>query len=249
MKRFSQTIFSVFFVAVFFVSCHKQFQPQSVQYAGYSVDQSRTDTTLSNFLKPYSAKVGETMNDVMAELGTTLKKEQPDGTLGNFMADAYLSMARKKFDPSADVAFMNNGGIRLNNIQAGPLRRGSIYEVMPFDNLMVIVKITGAQLQQYLDYIAAEGGSGIAGVRMTMRDKKATEVFINDKPIDIAASYTMVNSDYAVNGGGGFNLFKSMPFQKTGYLLRDAILDYSADFKASGKPIIVSSQKRIMNGN
>jgi 2',3'-cyclic-nucleotide 2'-phosphodiesterase (5'-nucleotidase family) len=249
MKRFSQTIFSVFFVAVFFVSCHKQFQPQSVQYAGYSVDQSRTDTTLSNFLKPYSAKVGETMNDVMAELGTTLKKEQPDGTLGNFMADAYLSMARKKFDPSADVAFMNNGGIRLNNIQAGPLRRGSIYEVMPFDNLLVIVKITGAQLQQYLDYIAAEGGSGIAGVRMTIRDKKATEVFINDKPIDIAASYTMVNSDYAVNGGGGFNLFKSMPFQKTGYLLRDAILDYSADFKASGKPIIVSSQKRIMNGN
>lgn len=189
------------------------------------------------------------MNDVMAELGTTLKKEQPDGTLGNFMADAYLSMARKKFDPSADVAFMNNGGIRLNNIQAGPLRRGSIYEVMPFDNLMVIVKITGAQLQQYLDYIAAEGGSGIAGVRMTIRDKKATEVFINDKPIDMAASYTMVNSDYAVNGGGGFNLFKNMPFQKTGYLLRDAILDYSADFKASGKPIIVSSQKRIMNGN
>ena len=249
MKRFSQTIFSVLFVAVFFVSCHKQFQPQSVQYAGYSVDRSKTDTTLTNFLKPYSGKVGETMNDVMAELGTTLKKEQPDGTLGNFMADAYLSMARKKFDPSADVAFMNNGGIRLNMIMAGPLRRGSIYEVMPFDNLLVIVKLTGAQLQQYLDYIAAEGGSGIAGARMTIRDKKATEVFIQNKPIDLSASYTMVNSDYAVNGGGGFNLFKSMPSQKTGYLLRDAIIDYSAEFKASGKPIIVSGEKRIINGN
>jgi hypothetical protein len=59
----------------------------------------------------------------------------------------------------------------------------------------------------------------------------------------------MVNSDYAVNGGGGFNLFKSMPFQKTGYLLRDAIIDYSAEFKASGKPIIVSGEKRIINGN
>jgi len=189
------------------------------------------------------------MNDVIAELGTTLKKEQPDGTLGNFMADAYLAMARKKFDASADVAFMNNGGIRLNNMQAGSLRRGSIYEVMPFDNLLVILKLTGAQLQQYLDYIAAEGGSGIAGVRMTIRDKKATEVFIQNKPIDFSASYTMVNSDYAVNGGGGFNLFKNMPFQKTGYLLRDAILDYSADFKASGKPIIVSGEKRIINGN
>jgi 2',3'-cyclic-nucleotide 2'-phosphodiesterase (5'-nucleotidase family) len=249
MKRFSQTIFSVFFVAVFFVSCHKQFQPQSVQYAGYSVDQSSTDSTVSNFLKPYSSKVGETMNDVMAELGTTLKKELPDGTLGNFMADAYLAMAQKKFDPAADVAFMNNGGIRLNNIQAGPLRRGSIYEVMPFDNLLVILKLTGAQLQQYLDHVAADGGCGIAGVRLTIRDKKATDVFIHNKPIDFSATYTMVNSDYTINGGGGFTLFKDMPIQKTGYLLRDAILDYSADFKASGKPIIVSGEKRIINGN
>jgi 2',3'-cyclic-nucleotide 2'-phosphodiesterase (5'-nucleotidase family) len=248
MKRFSQQIFFVLFLAVFFLSCHKQFQPQSVQYAGYTIDQSKTDTSFSNFLKPYSNKVGETMNDVLAELGTTLKKEQPDGTLGNFMADAYLAMARKKFDPVADVAFMNNGGIRLNNIQAGPLRRGTVYEVMPFDNLLVIMKLTGTQLQEYLDYIATEGGCGIAGIRMTIRDKKATEVFISDKPIDLTAIYTMVNSDYAINGGGGFNSFKSLPSQKTGYLLRDAIIDYSTGFRAEGKPIIISDEKRIING-
>ncbi|MGL6266291.1 MAG: 5'-nucleotidase C-terminal domain-containing protein [Chitinophagaceae bacterium] len=249
MKRFSLTIFPVITVAVFFVSCHKQFQPQSVQYAGYSVDQSKTDTSLINLLKPYSAKVGETMNDVLAELSTSLKKEQPDGSLGNFLADAYLSMAQKKFDPAADLAFMNNGGIRLNTIQAGPLRRGSIYEVMPFDNLMVILKLTGAQLQQYLDYIAAEGGSGIAGLRMTIRDKKATDVYIGNNPLNLTATYTMVNSDYAVNGGGGYTMLKELPMQKTGYLLRDAILDYCAGTKAAGKSIFVSAEKRIINGN
>jgi 2',3'-cyclic-nucleotide 2'-phosphodiesterase (5'-nucleotidase family) len=249
MKRFSLTIFSVIIVAVFFVSCHKQFQAQSVQYAGYSVEQNKTDSVVSDFLKPYSSKVGETMNDVMAQLGTSLKKEQPNGSLGNFLADAYLAMAQKKFDPAADVAFMNNGGIRLNTLQAGPLRRGSIYEVMPFDNLLVILKLTGAQLQQYLDHIAAEGGGGIAGLRMTIRDKKATDVYIDNKPLNLTATYTMVNSDYAVNGGGGYTLFKDMPMQKTGYLLRDAILDYCAVSKAAGKPIIVSAEKRIINGN
>ncbi|MGL6268956.1 MAG: 5'-nucleotidase C-terminal domain-containing protein, partial [Chitinophagaceae bacterium] len=188
MKRFSPTIFSVVIVAIFFVSCHKQFQPQSVEYAGYAVEQNKTDTNVSNFLKPYSGKVGETMNDVIAELGTALKKEQPNGSLGNFLADAYLAMAQKKFDPAADLAFMNNGGIRLNTIQAGPLRRGTIYEVMPFDNLLVILKLTGAQLQQYLDYIAAEGGSGIAGLRMTIREKKATDVYINDIPLSLTAT-------------------------------------------------------------
>ena len=46
--------------------------------------------------------------------------------------------------------------------------------------------------------------SGIAGVRMTIRDKKAIDVYINNKPIDLLATYTIINSDYAVNGGGGY---------------------------------------------
>ena len=80
-------------------------------------------TALSAISSNPIPKVGETMNDVLAELGTTLKKEQPNGSLGNFLADAYLAMAQKKFDPAATVAFINNGGIRLNSLQAGPLRR------------------------------------------------------------------------------------------------------------------------------
>jgi len=249
MKRFSSSIFTVFLSVTLLVSCQPHFRPQAVQYAGYSIEQGNKDSAVVRFLQPYSAKVGETMNDVLAELGSTLQKSQPDGTLGNFLADSYLAMARKKFDPAADMAFINNGGIRLNSLQAGPLRRGSIYEVMPFDNQLVILKISGVQAQQYLNHIAAEGGCGIAGVTFVIRDKKATDILINEKPIDPAATYTMVNSDYTIGGGGGFVQFKDLPMQKTGYLLRDATIDYCADFKAAGKPIIVSGGKRITNGN
>jgi 2',3'-cyclic-nucleotide 2'-phosphodiesterase (5'-nucleotidase family) len=249
MKRFSRSIFTLILIATLIVSCQPHFQPQSIQYVGYSVEQSTTDSATVRFLQPYAVKVGETMNDVLAELGTALQKNQPDGTLGNFLADSYLAMARKKFDPAADMAFINNGGIRLNSLQAGPLRRGSIYEVMPFDNQLVILKISGIQVQQYLNHVAAEGGCGIAGVRFTIRDKKATEILINEKTIDLAATYTMVNSDYTIGGGGGFVQFRELPMQKTGYLLRDATIDYCTDFKAAGKPITVSGGKRITNGN
>jgi 2',3'-cyclic-nucleotide 2'-phosphodiesterase (5'-nucleotidase family) len=249
MNKIFRNIFSFIFLIILTESCQKHFQPQSLQYAGYSVDQMSTDTAVLIFLKPYTSKVGETMNDVVVELGAPLKKQLPDGSLGNFLADAYLTMAKKKFDAQAEVAFMNNGGIRLNSIQAGPLKRGVVYEVMPFDNLLVILKISGLQLQQYLDFIATEGGCGIAGVQMQIKAGKATEIFINGKPINPTATYTMVNSDYAVGGGGGYSSLKDLPIQKTGYLLREAILDYCTLYKQEGKPITISQEKRISNGN
>jgi hypothetical protein len=123
MKRFPGSIITFFLSATLIVSCQPHFSPKTVQYAGYSIEQGAKDSAIISFLQPYSAKVGETMNDVLAELGSTLQKSQPDGSLGNFLADSYLAMVRKKFDPSADMAFINNGGIRLNSLQAGPLRR------------------------------------------------------------------------------------------------------------------------------
>lgn len=246
MKRILR-VPSILFLLFFLQACHPHFRPMSMQYAGYNIQQATTDSAMNGLLGPYARKVGETMNDVVAELGTTLTKQSPDGTLGNFLADSYLAMARKRYDTAAEVAFINSGGIRLNNIQAGPLRRGTIYEVMPFDNQMVVLKLTGLQLQQYLDHIAAEGGCGIAGVRMTIRQKKAIDILVAGRPIDPARTYTMVNSDYSVNGGGGYNGLRSLPANVTGYLLRDATLDYCVQFKSEGRPILQSKEKRIIN--
>lgn len=184
------------------------------------------------------------MLDTVGLMPVSIRKELPDGALGNFLADSYLAMARRKFDPSVQMAFLNNGGIRINQMAAGQVLRSSIFEVMPFDNEMVILKVTGAQLQAYLDFIAAEGGGGIAGVMMTISGKKATKVKIGGKPIDPQVTYVMANSDYTVFSGG-FGGLKSLPVRRTGYLLRDATIDYCLDFRQRGLPIAVDTEKRI----
>jgi 2',3'-cyclic-nucleotide 2'-phosphodiesterase (5'-nucleotidase family) len=247
MKRYISFLFPVVFAYLLASGCHQAFRPEAMQYAGYDVNNQVRDTSFDAFIKPYAAKVGETMNDPVGELPLTLVKSLPDGSLGNFMADAYLAMAREKFDAAADMAYMNHGGIRLNTIQAGTLRRGTIYEVMPFDNLMVILQVKGSLVRQFLDHIAEEGGGGIAGVQMIIKDKKATDIRIQGQALDPEKTYTLVNSDYVVNGGGRFNGFRDLPAQKTGYLLRDAILDYCSGFRKAGKPLPVSTEKRIVH--
>lgn len=230
MKRF--TPFLLLFALI--SACHSPQPLSGIGYKGYPVGKSKkADSTYLIMLKPYRDSVDQTMNEVLAQNATELLKEMPNSPLGNFLADAYLWAAREKFDKRADVAFMNHGGVRINRIAAGKIDRRMIYEVMPFDNTLVIVEVKGSILQQSLDRLAEDGGGGgVAGLSMRIKDKKAVDVMIGGSPIDLNRSYFMVNSDYAVDGGGGFNLFKKLPQQRTGYFQRDAIIEYC---KASGK--------------
>jgi 2',3'-cyclic-nucleotide 2'-phosphodiesterase (5'-nucleotidase family) len=129
---------------------------------------------------------------------------------------------------------------------AGPITRGMVYEVMPFDNQLVIVPVKGEVLRQYIDRLAAEGGGGgVAGLSYRITGKQAVDVMIQGKPLDLGATYMMVNSDYAVDGGGGFRAFKDLKQQRTGYLQRDAIIAYCQWHAKEGKPISTATNTRI----
>lgn len=233
-------------IYVFSAACQRHYLPQHLTHSGYEIAQNvSADTTLYNMLKPYRDSLAHSMNDELGVLSEDLKKALPDGTLGNFIADAYLGMARTRYNKEAQMAFMNHGGIRLNSIPAGKIKRGTIYEVMPFDNQMVIMEVQGRILKNYLDIIAKDGGGGVAGIRFTIKDRKAVSIEIGGKPLEDEKMYIMVNSDYVVNGGGGFNGFRDLPQNRPGYLLRDAIIDYCLSFRNAGRDINISNEKRI----
>ncbi|MEY3245867.1 MAG: hypothetical protein RL253_1024, partial [Bacteroidota bacterium] len=131
-------------------------------------------------------------------------------------------------------------------IQAGNITRRHIFEVMPLDNALVIIEIRGTVLKNYLDFLAADGGGGgLAGLTYRIQDKQAVDILINGTPLDANKTYLMANSDYAVDGGGGFNSFKQLQQNRTNYLQRDAILDYCRMHLSAGKQLVVNQPKRI----
>ena len=229
------------------VSCHPSQQISKVQYAGYTIANNRqVDSTYINMLSSYSDSVNKTMNEYLVQNERDLNKETPNSTLGNFLADAYLWAAKNKIDPRAEMAFMNHGGVRINRLAQGNITRGMIYEVMPFDNVLVLVEVKGNILKDYLDRIAFEGGGGgISGVSMKITDRKATDIYVNGQPLDLNKTYFMVNSDYQVDGGGGFIAFKNLKQIRSGFLQRDAIIDYCKWLNHDGKKIIQEPKIRI----
>jgi len=135
--------------------------------------------------------------------------------------------------------------MRLTQLPAGNVTNGKIFELMPFDNLLILQKLKGDVLQKLLDLAASKGGWPVAGITMQVKDNKAVNVLIGGKPIDMNAIYTVTNSDFVANGGDDAEMLRGIPQIANGYLMRDAIFDYIKKLKSEGKDISSTIENRV----
>jgi len=226
------------------VSCKTIYHTSNVEYDNYKI-QTKTDYNSPGleFLKPYSDSINKSMNDVIGENDKLLEKKLGTCTLGYFMTDAYLYIAKKEFKTNVDAAFFNYGGIRLLELPAGKITRGKLFELMPFDNLLVLQKIKGSLLKQYLDTLAMDGVINESGMTIQVSGKKVKDVKIGDKPLDEKMEYTIAISDYMI---GTSALLKNIPVQNIGYLQRDALIEYLETLTQQGKKITSDKLNRVV---
>lgn len=236
----------LFILLIATLGCKTPNVPFSMSYTNYKIaSQKDADTALLNLLQPYSGDVSSMMKKVIGFSNTTLYKKQPESVLGNFMADCIREMATIKFQTPVDVGFMNQGGIRAE-INKGNITLGNIYELMPFDNLVVIQQVKGDVLEKFIQRIASDGGWPISkNSSFKIHSKKAQDIVINGKPLEMNALYTVANTDYIANGGSNAEMLKGIPMQNKGYLLRDALVDYIDVLTKLGKPIDGKLENRV----
>ena len=248
MRKNFRLLLVFFILAVAGASCNTTYKSQQLAYHSYTINDSlQKDTALINFLAPYKANVNTLMDGVIGYADVNMEKKMPECELGNFLADAYLHMAKEKYNTDVDAAVMNYGGIRINQLPKGDVTRGRIFEIMPFDNLLILQKLKGTVLQEFLDIIATDGGWPVAGITMQIKNGKAVKVLIDGKPMDPGKIYTIANSDYVANGGNNADMLKDIPQLSNGYLMRDAIFDYIKYLKGIGKNINAKVENRVTN--
>jgi 2',3'-cyclic-nucleotide 2'-phosphodiesterase (5'-nucleotidase family) len=126
--------------------------------------------------------------------------------LGNLIADAQRAAAR------ADIAVMNNGGIRAD-LRAGPASYGALFEIQPFANLLVRLTVRGKDLRAYLESLVAHGAprvhvSGVIARFDLARPPGAriTSAMVGGAPLDDARRYSVAFTDFMATGGDGLVL-------------------------------------------
>jgi len=205
------------------------------------------DPALVQLLQPYAEKVAA----LEAPIGSAeeeLKKDQPEGKLGNFVADLLLAESKRLFGEPADVSFANNGGLRVP-IARGEISRRTIFELMPFENQTVMIELSGTELRGLAEQIVNTGGQPIAGMELEMtRDRKLSGIRIRGESLDPEKRYRVVTSDYLAQGNGGFLKENRMDrARNSGVLVRDVIIDHIHARNSAPIRSVLDGRIKILN--
>jgi 2',3'-cyclic-nucleotide 2'-phosphodiesterase (5'-nucleotidase family) len=214
---------------------------------------SDVDSAMYYKILPYQKSLAADMNAVLAVSDQALEKGQPEGLLGDFVADACLQVTNKTYYPAdskpADFIFLNNGGLR-NSLPKGNITKGNVFELMPFENELIVLKINGAVAKKIFNFIASKDGAPVSGVRFGIKDKEAVNIFINNQPFDSTKTYKAVTSDYLANGGDQLFFLANEKERETFNLkVRDAIIQYLQMKSKVGEHIFVKADQRISHVN
>lgn len=177
-------------------------QLQPAQFLGRPVV---VDAEMEKSLAPALAKVAaEQRRPLGIQVPKTLGRDyQNESALGDVLADAIRGMDH------ADVALLNPGGLRAE-LPAGELTFGGMYEVIPFDNTIATLTVTGEQLQRLIA-AAYNGHKGVfqqSGLEIRIAacpgpGRLKSAALENGAPIDPAAKYRVVVPDFLARGGDG----------------------------------------------
>ncbi len=152
-------------------------------------------------IAPYRARLGEQLAEVLAHSSGEFRKDEPEGTLENLVADALLDVVQDLAADTVHVALLNDGGLRVP-VAEGPFLMRHAYELLPFENYVTVLSLSGSQLERLADEIAITGGEPIAGWTMELVGDDAVDVRVGGQPVDPARSYRLATVDYLVDGGG-----------------------------------------------
>ncbi len=205
-----------------------------VQLVTPYADQVKSDVALTDALGRQQQALRNVTERVVARLKFPLKRDGDEYGLGRLIADAQRAAGR------ADVAIMNNGGIRAD-LPEGSVTWGQAYQVQPFQNRLLRLTVKGSVLHDALEQCVAGRDHlpdcHVAGAEVWFDGskepgKRISSVRLSGKDLDNGRSYTLVVSDFMTTGGSGFRMLIGSPKEDLDVIDVDALTRYLGVLRA-----------------
>lgn len=185
------------------------------------------DKELARIIQAYYGRIQKEYSRVVGETSVPLVRyHQRESNIGNFICD---TMRRKT---GTDIAFINSGAIR-NNIPKGRITLEQVFTLLPFDNSLVTMKLTGKQILEILEQNAKleHGILQVSGmeIRYDISEpvgSRVREAYTGRRSLDPKKTYTVTTIDFLAAGGDAFSPFMGGKDIMHGTALRDVIVSY-----------------------
>lgn len=238
-------LYAILFVSTL-ISCNPRYTEQTTEYKHYALQNEKEDKILKSAIASYAENVKKATEKIIAVSTGAIIKDEEQSALGNLICDAMKFSAQAEFKQSVgDVVICNRGGMRAT-LPEGEIRVRNIFEVMPFDNELVMLTITGKKLLEGLNTII-EKYHPFLGLQLKIKDNVVLEALINNETIDPAKTYNVITSDYVANGGDNFTFLQnSIETKRCDLKIRDAIINYCIYLTENGKQLVSYTDDRLI---
>jgi 2',3'-cyclic-nucleotide 2'-phosphodiesterase/3'-nucleotidase len=187
------------------------------------------DPGMAGVLEPFNERVRAKTAEIVGEASADLVKSVgTESALADIIADAFREKGRTQ------IAIHNIGGIRAR-ISKGQITWGNVFEVLPFENTLVTLMMTGAQIRKSLQRALAPtiGMIAVSGLRVRFDLSKppgqqvVSAILLDGSPLEDSKLYSVTTNDFVAAGGDGFTEFvNGTDILDTGIFLRDVIVEY-----------------------
>lgn len=201
----------LFFSFIFIYQCtHKNYcvSYDTTKKEHIVIQHQGIDSATYKFILPYKTNIDKDLNVIIAHTSSPLEKNTYCNNLAQLVYESIQWYADSLLQPSSNFyVLINYGGLRAN-IPAGDISKRHIFEVMPFDNSIVILKLNDEELKQLISHTQSNN-------KLLLKSKNTTSTSI------------LITSDYLYQGGDGCAFLKSAKKLNTKtYFIRDAIIRY-----------------------
>ncbi len=205
---------------------------------------------IDSYIAPYRNHINKDLDSVISYCPETLDKSKGEWqtNIGNFMTDACMELANpifmKQQNKQIDIILLNHGGIRAI-IPKGNITKRNAFEVMPFENNLVVIALKGKQIKVLAQHIITEKKPHpLNGLKIILNQNNViTNILFKEQPIDNNKIYYVGTSDYLANGGDNMTFFlKNEGTYDLNYRIRNILIDYFYKHKS----IEVSNSPRII---
>ena len=232
---FMKKIWILFFFSFLLIACkNNSYEVSKINAKQLKIGNDiKQDSSIIQLFTPYKKKMTKEITKSLSFSPKIL--ERTDGnlqsTLGNLVADLSYKKANELFKnktgKTVDFSMSNYGGIRAA-IMKGNVTVSNAFELMPFDNTLVVVELNYDKIKALFNYFVAKKRAHplSKNIQLTI-ENDSYNVLINGKPIKKDRTYFVATSNYLQKGGDGM-IFFSEPESlfDSNFLIRDAIVDY-----------------------
>jgi len=192
-------------------------------------DTLKDDANMLVIYEKYEDELNPVLGKVLGKTTVDLDHDRYAGPslLGEWTCEIMKDAA------GVQIAMTNGGGLRVP-VPAGEITAGKLYEVMPFDNTLCTMKLSGADVKANIEHGIMNDDIGwvqIAGARVTYNPEaeagnRITSMVLEDgTPIEMDKYYTVVTNNFMVTGGDNYNFENAIDGLDTFIPIRDAMME------------------------